>query len=77
MEVSFGSACHGAGRTMSRHELGHRGGVAGVDEPDAGGAVAAGGVQVKEDIDSVVETVSAAGLASKVARLRPIAVMHG
>jgi tRNA-splicing ligase RtcB len=77
MEVSFGSACHGAGRTMSRHELSHRAGVTGVDDSDAGGAVAAGGVQVKEDIDAVVETVAAAGLAGKVARLRPIAVVHG
>jgi tRNA-splicing ligase RtcB len=85
MEISFGSACHGAGRTMSRHELSHRGGMpAGDDEFEtqnvsvsSGRAVAAGGVQVKEDIDAVVETVAGAGLASKVARLRPIAVVHG
>lgn len=86
MQISFGSACHGAGRTMSRHEVGHHHGVSTVeDELEAqdvtvasgGGAVAAGGVQVKEDIDAVVETVAGAGLAGKVARLRPIAVVHG
>jgi tRNA-splicing ligase RtcB len=87
MEISFGSACHGAGRTMSRHEVSHQGAVSPVDEEleaqdvsirsGGGSPVATGGVQVKEDIDAIVETVAGAGLAGKVARLRPVAVVHG
>lgn len=77
MKVSFGSACHGAGRTMSAHEISHNGGLEEELDATAGRSAAAGGVQVKEDIDAVVETVSGAGLAGKVARLRPIAVVHG
>jgi tRNA-splicing ligase RtcB len=34
-------------------------------------------VRLKENIDGVVETVAGARLASKVARLKPLAVMHG
>lgn len=84
MRISFGSACHGAGRTMSRHEAGHHDGVPTVDEELEGvhvrssaGQPTTGGVRVKEDIDAVVETVAGAGLASRVARLRPVAVVHG
>jgi tRNA-splicing ligase RtcB len=85
MQKSFGSACHGAGRTMSRHEANHHADPVPLDEElDEGvhirsgdGAGAAGGVKVKENIDSVVETVAGARLASKVARLKPMAVVHG
>jgi tRNA-splicing ligase RtcB len=37
----------------------------------------AGGVKIKENIGAVVETVAGARLASKVARLKPLAVVHG
>lgn len=84
MRISFGSACHGAGRTMSRHEAGHQDGISTVDEElegvrvrSSGSQTAAGGLKVKEDIDAVVETMAGAGLASRVARLRPVAVVHG
>jgi len=83
MQVSFGSACHGAGRTMSRHEAGHHEGITAVGELEGvrvrsdSSEPATGGVKVKEDIDSVVETVAGARLAGKVARLRPVAVVHG
>ena len=87
MKRSFGSSCHGAGRMMSRtkakkqfrgellrHELGDRGihiqagSMRGLAEeaPDA-----------YKDVNAVVETVSQAGIARKVARLRPLAVIKG
>lgn len=87
MEESFGTSCHGAGRTMSRtaakkkihggmlrQELEAQGirvrarSMAGLAEeaPDA-----------YKDIDAVIEVVHSAGLARKVARLRPLAVMKG
>ena len=86
MQKSFGSACHGAGRTMSRHEANHQAEPVALDEQleNKGVAVRSGegggpasGVRVKENIDGVVETVAGARLASKVARLEPLAVMHG
>jgi len=89
MQKSFGSACHGAGRTMSRHEANHQTDQVALDEsleekgirvrssgtPES--SASTGGVQIKENIDAVVETVSGADLASKVARLKPLAVVHG
>jgi tRNA-splicing ligase RtcB (3'-phosphate/5'-hydroxy nucleic acid ligase) len=87
LEESFGTTCHGAGRTMSRaaakkkihggtlrQELEAQGirvrakSMAGLAEeaPDA-----------YKDIDAVVEVVEGAGLARKVAKLRPLAVMKG
>jgi tRNA-splicing ligase RtcB len=86
MQKSFGSACHGAGRTMSRHEANHHAEPVALDEDLEGegvrvrsgdGSPSARGVRVKENIDGVVETVAGARLASKVAQLKPLAVMHG
>jgi tRNA-splicing ligase RtcB len=88
MQKSFGSACHGAGRTMSRHEANHHAEPVAIDEELEGQGVhvrssgdgpttASGGVKIKENIDAVVETVAGARLAGKVARLRPLAVVHG
>lgn len=87
MKRSFGSSCHGAGRTMSRSkakksiwgedlrkELQSRGihiragSMAGLAEEAP---------QAYKDVDTVVETVHGAGIASKVARLRPVAVIKG
>jgi len=89
MQKSFGSACHGAGRTMSRHEANHQTDQVALDESleekgirvrssgTSESSASTGGVQIKENIDAVVETVSGADLASKVARLKPLAVVHG
>lgn len=84
MSKSFGSACHGAGRTMSRHEASYHGDPILDDQLENRGvrvrssdASTSGGVQLKENIDAVVDTVSGAGLAGKVARLKPLAVVHG
>lgn len=84
---SFGSSCHGAGRTMSRAKAKHE--VRGEDlrrEMESRGIrVRAGSLsglaeeapQAYKDVDAVVETVTAAGIARKVARLRPLAVIKG
>ncbi|MFO8098719.1 MAG: RtcB family protein [Salinibacter sp.] len=85
MQKSFGSACHGAGRTMSRHEANHHAERVPLEEEIEEGvhvrasdqSASAGGVKMKENIDAVVETVAGARLASKVARLKPLAVVHG
>jgi tRNA-splicing ligase RtcB len=87
MERSFGSSCHGAGRVMSREKAKKQ--VRGDklrQELEAGGiAVRAGSMgglaeeapQAYKDVDAVVETVSGAQIARKVARLRPVAVVKG
>jgi tRNA-splicing ligase RtcB len=87
MAQSFGSACHGAGRVMSRtaavkHAAGRH-----IDrELAASGVVARArsrrGLAEEQpaaykDVDLVVEVVHQAGLAKKVARLRPIGVIKG
>jgi len=87
LKQSFGSTCHGAGRRMSRtqarreinaadlkHELKERG-----IRIEAGSlkGIAEEAPQAYKDIDQVVEVVAAAGLATKVARLRPLIVIKG
>ena len=87
MARSFGSTCHGAGRRMSRRKAKKtvRGRVL-LDELESGGIhVRAGSMAglaeeaplAYKDVDEVVETVSNAGIARKVARLRPVAVVKG
>lgn len=87
MQRTFGTACHGAGRVMSRtaavkhaqgrridRELAKRGIIARArswkglaeEQPDA-----------YKNVDLVVEVVHQAGLAKKVARMRPIGVIKG
>ena len=87
MQSSFGSSCHGAGRCMSRTRakhsmLGtrikkelelrgisvHSGSMSGLAEEAP---------QAYKDVTDVVNTVVSAGIASKVARLTPVAVMKG
>lgn len=87
MQRSFGSTCHGAGRTMSRSQAKRT--VRGQDlikELAAKGIhVQAGSLsglaeeapQAYKDVDAVVETVVRAGIAHKVARLRPVVVVKG
>ncbi len=87
MKNTFGSACHGAGRVLSRHaavrqskgrriddELREHGVIAKArswkglaeEQPDA-----------YKDVDLVVEVVHEAGLAKKVARMKPMGVIKG
>jgi tRNA-splicing ligase RtcB len=84
---SWGSSCHGAGRTMSRARAKHevRGEVLRSELERRGIRVRAGSMsglaeeapQAYKDVDAVVETVAAVGIARKVARLRPLAVVKG
>jgi tRNA-splicing ligase RtcB len=87
MMRSFGSTCHGAGRTMSRSKA--KKSIWGEDlrkELQSSGIhIRAGSMaglaeeapKAYKDVDAVVETVQNAGIASKVARLRPVAVIKG
>ena len=84
---AFHSACHGAGRVMSRHAATRRiRGQALRDQLEAAG-VAVRGASMRglaeeapfsyKDVDEVVRTCERAGLARRVARLRPIGVVKG
>ncbi|TAK33336.1 MAG: RtcB family protein [Chloroflexota bacterium] len=87
MRESFGSACHGAGRVMSRgaakrslqgvdiaRELRERGVL--VRATDRAG-LAEEASQAYRDVADVMEVVDGAGLARKVARMRPLVVVKG
>ncbi|MGD9702997.1 MAG: RtcB family protein [Acidimicrobiia bacterium] len=84
---AFHSTCHGAGRTMSRHAATRRirGRVLRRELADAGIVVRADsdrGLAEEapfsyKDVDEVVATCEHAGLARRVARLRPIGVVKG
>jgi len=86
-EASFFSACHGAGRTMSRHKA-----IKTISGKEVIRNLRERGIVVKcfsergiaeeaplayKNIDSVVEVVHNAHLAKKVAKLAPLAVIKG
>ncbi len=87
MARSFGSSCHGAGRVMSRSQAKRE--VWGEDLRQRlekeGIVVRAGSLpglaeeapKAYKDVDQVVESVVGAGIAKKVARLRPLVVIKG
>jgi tRNA-splicing ligase RtcB len=87
MERSFGTVCHGAGRALSRS--GARKLIQGGDlrrELEAAGitvrcpsnkGLAEEAPFAYKDVERVVEVVEAAGLAVRVAQLRPIGVVKG
>jgi tRNA-splicing ligase RtcB len=87
MECSLGSCCHGAGRTMSRSRAKRtiRGADLRQELAEQAIAVRAGSMsglaeeapRAYKDVDAVVETVVGAGIARKVARLKPVAVIKG
>ncbi len=87
MEQTFGSACHGAGRVLSRHQALKQGrGRDLVAEMHRRGVLvlAAGRRTIAEempeaykDVSQVVDAVDLAGLASRVVRLRPLGVVKG
>jgi tRNA-splicing ligase RtcB len=87
MEQSFGTACHGAGRVMSRtaavkhargrridRELAERGVIA---RARSWKGLAEEQPDAYKDVDLVVDVVDRANLAKKVARMRPIGVIKG
>ena len=87
MENTFGSTCHGSGRTMSRSaamrqvngndlktELNHQG----IEiQTESIKGLAEEAPMAYKDVESVVGVVHNAGLAGRVARLRPLAVVKG
>jgi tRNA-splicing ligase RtcB len=87
MAETFGSTCHGAGRMMSRSQAKKsiRGDRLRTDLEAEGIHVRAGSMpglaeeapQAYKDVDEVVKVVSGAGIARKVARLVPLAVIKG
>ena len=85
--LSFGSTCHGAGRLMSRHEAIRR-----LQGKNLAEELKKQGIIVKswshrglaeeapmayKDIDEVVNVVSKANLAKKIAKLKPLIVVKG
>ena len=85
--LAFSSACHGAGRAMSRHQaLRNWQGRRVVDELAARGivikspsmrGVAEEAPGAYKDVAAVVDAADAAGLARKVARLEPLVCIKG
>ena len=86
-QEAFFSTCHGAGRTMSRHEAMRR-----VSGQEVIKSLESKGIVVKswslqgiaeeaplayKDVNLVVEVVSKAGLSKKVAKVVPLAVIKG
>ncbi len=87
MERSFGTTCHGAGRRMSRTGARKR-----VQGAELRRQLEADGITVRcpsnrglaeeaplayKDVEAVVDVVERAGLAARVAQLRPIGVVKG
>jgi tRNA-splicing ligase RtcB len=87
MRRSLGSSCHGAGRVWSRSKAKRevQGEQLRLQLEGSGIAIRAGSLPglaeeapaAYKNVDSVVNTVVAAGIARKVARLKPVAVIKG
>ncbi len=87
MAQSFGSTCHGAGRTMSRTKAKRTvyGSELRKQLEEKGIRVRAGSMKglaeeapiAYKDVDRVIEVVHGAGIARKVARILPVAVVKG
>ncbi len=87
MKEAFGSSCHGAGRTMSRKKARSlvRGDSLRRELEGKGIAIAAGSLAglaeeaplAYKNVENVVDVVHHAGIARKVARLKPVGVMKG
>lgn len=87
MAQTFGSTCHGAGRTMSRSKAKKTvfGQELRQELEESGIHVRAGSMPgfaeeapvAYKDVDRVVEVVHGAGIAKKVARIVPVAVIKG
>ncbi len=87
MELTFGSCCHGAGRRLSRTAAKKQVNVPVLKEElrEKGIYVEAGSYRgiaeeapiAYKDVNMVVEAVNNSGIAKKVAKLRPVAVVKG
>ncbi|MBU0581388.1 MAG: RtcB family protein [Candidatus Margulisbacteria bacterium] len=87
MEKTFGSVCHGAGRCMSRHEA-----LKKISKHEVLKELASKNIHIQaasnkgmieeapaayKDVQDVVDVVHGAGLANKVAKLKPLGVIKG
>lgn len=87
MQATFGSACHGAGRVLSRHQAKEK-----ARSLDLNKTLAESGVYVMaeekgtiaeempfayKDVSEVVNTMHSAGIIRKVARFKPLGVVKG
>jgi tRNA-splicing ligase RtcB len=87
MTLSYGSTCHGAGRVMSRRQAKRE-----VWGEDLRKQLEADGIHIRagslpglaeeapkayKDVDEVINVVTKAGIAAKVARLTPVVVIKG
>lgn len=87
MEETFGSACHGAGRLLSRHEALRRTKGRSIERELEDKAIYPRWVGRKtlreefpeayKDVSMVVDVVHRAGLARRVAKIRPMGVVKG
>jgi tRNA-splicing ligase RtcB len=87
MKETFGSTCHGAGRAMSRkkarkempgHQLMNELSTHGITiQTKAIHSLTEEAPYAYKDVESVVDVVHNAGIAKKVARLKPLAVIKG
>ena len=88
MELSFGSTCHGSGRTMSRHEAvrTHVGRDVAKELWEKNKiyvratdmrVVAEEAPEAYKDVDAVVQSVADAGISAIVAKLKPLGVVKG
>jgi tRNA-splicing ligase RtcB len=87
LEETFGSTCHGAGRLMSRHQAKKVArGRSIIQELAAQGIIVRGAgrgtideeiSEAYKDVSGVVDVVHGAGIAKKVARLKPLGVIKG
>jgi tRNA-splicing ligase RtcB len=84
---TFGSSCHGAGRVMSRHQAKKAAQGRSISQELAHKGITVRGASratIKEempeaykDVENVVGVVHNAGIARKVVRLKPVAVIKG
>ncbi len=87
MALAFGSACHGAGRRMSRHRATRQWRGRKVIESLADRGILVRSVSMRgvaeeapgayKDVRDVVDSADRAGLARKVARLEPMICIKG
>lgn len=87
IKEAFGSSCHGAGRRMSRHEAKRevRGSELRKELEKEGVHIQVGSISgiaeeaplAYKDVRQVVDVVASAGIAKKVAELKPLAVIKG
>jgi tRNA-splicing ligase RtcB len=87
MHETFGSSCHGAGRVMSRTKARHEIRVEDlrtrleklgiVAEAGSAKGLVEEAPEAYKDIDAVIDVVAESGIAKKVARFVPVAVVKG